>query len=100
MGVHHDGLHHFAFLLISHDLSMVRFISDRTGVMLQGRLVEVAPTEELFSHPLHPYTRSLLSAVRVPDPLLERSRQILPFDFLSLPGTHLTEASPGHFVLR
>ena len=64
MGVHHGGLHHFAFLLISHDLSMVRFISDRTGVMLQGRLAEVAPTEELFSHPLHSYTRSLLSAVR------------------------------------
>ena len=59
--------HGFSFLFIAHDLAMVEFLCDRVGVMYRGRLVETAPTAELFSNPLHPYTRALLSAIPVPD---------------------------------
>lgn len=91
----------FVFLFISHDLSMTRFISDRIGVMYRGKLVEVAPTEALFSRPLHPYTRSLISAVPIPDPRLERERKIVSFNpELFNPDGALKEESPGHYVLR
>ncbi len=60
--------HGFSFLFIAHDLTMVAFLCDRVGVMHQGRLVEVASTEELFSNPRHPYTKALLAAAAVPDP--------------------------------
>ena len=90
----------FSFLFIAHDLSVVRFISDRVGVMLKGRLVEMADTEELFRHPLHPYTKALLSAIPIPDPVLERKKKILYYD-TSLPlGEAMTEYAPGHFVLE
>ena len=56
------------FLFIAHDLAMVRYISDRIGVMHRGRLVELAPGKELFSYPVHPYTQSLIEAIPVPDP--------------------------------
>ena len=70
----------FSFLFIAHDLSMVRFLSDRVGVMKNGKLVEMAPTEELFRNPVHPYTRSLLSAIHIPDPVAERKRKLIEYD--------------------
>lgn len=67
-------------LFISHDLSVVKYFADRIGVMYKGRLVETAETEELFSHPRHPYTKSLLSAVPRPDPEYEKSRKRIVYD--------------------
>ena len=93
--------HGFSFLFIAHDLAMVEFLCDRVGVMYRGRLVETAPTAELFSNPLHPYTRALLSAIPIPDPRRERSRQLVTFHGEDLPpGGALREAGPDHFVLR
>ncbi len=67
--------HGFSILFIAHDLAMVKYLCDRVGVMHNGRLVETAPCDELFKNPRHPYTRELLSAIPVPDPLLERGRR-------------------------
>ncbi|SEO32981.1 ABC transporter ATP-binding protein [Paenibacillus sp. OV219] len=85
------------YLFIAHDLSMVRHISDRIGVMYGGRLVEVAPSDELYDNPLHPYTKALLSSIPVPDPHVVRER----VEWVREAGAaipDLREVSPGHFV--
>ena len=69
-----------AYLFIAHDLSMVKYISNRIGVMHLGYLVEVGTREEIFNNPVHPYTKSLLSAIPNPDPIYEKSREILIYD--------------------
>ena len=66
--------------------------------MLGGRLVELAPTEELFAHPVHPYTRALLSAIHIPDPDLERNKTMLTYDRTLPVSSHLTEVAEGHFA--
>ena len=68
------------YLFIAHDLSIVRFISDRIGVIYKGDIVEIADAEELFNFPLHPYTRSLISAIPIPDPKLEKSKILFTYD--------------------
>ena len=90
------------YLFIAHDLSVVRFISDRIAVISKGRIVELAEAEELFLHPLHPYTKALLSAVPIPDPGLEKQKKLLVYD----PSCHdysvdkpvWEEIANGHFV--
>jgi oligopeptide transport system ATP-binding protein len=92
-----------AYLFIAHDLSVVRFITDRIAVIRAGRIVELAETEELFREPLHPYTRALLSAIPVPDPRVERAKKILVYDpachDYSVEAPEWVEARSGHFVL-
>lgn len=68
------------YLFIAHDLSIVRFISDRIGVIYKGNIVEIATAEELFDYPLHPYTRSLISAIPIPDPVLEKNKVLFTYD--------------------
>lgn len=68
------------YLFIAHDLSIVRFISDRIGVIYKGNIVEVADAEELFDYPLHPYTRSLISAIPIPDPKLEKNKVLFTYN--------------------
>ncbi|MBR2263180.1 MAG: ATP-binding cassette domain-containing protein, partial [Firmicutes bacterium] len=69
-----------SYLFIAHDLSIVRFVSDHIGVIYKGNIVEIAPTEELFDFPLHPYTHSLISAVPIPDPQLEKNKILYTYD--------------------
>ena len=68
--------------------------------MLKGRLVELGPTEELFNNPVHPYTKSLLSAIHIPDPEYERNKVFLEYDTEKPLGDIMLEVSPGHFVLE
>ena len=97
---HLQAEHGFSFLFIAHDLSMVRYLCDRVGVLLRGRLVEEAPAAELFSRPQHPYTRALISAMPLPDPIRERNRKLKTFDPETLPTEGaLCEVAPDHFVL-
>lgn len=96
---HLQRSHGFSFLFIAHDLAMVEFLCDRVGVMYHGRLVEVAPCQELYQNPLHPYTKALLTAIPTPDPRREKSRK--PVDFgedAYTVGGELREVLPGHFV--
>lgn len=89
-------------IFIAHDLSVVRFISDRIAVIHLGRIVELAETNELFLNPLHPYTQSLLGAVPIPDPQIEKAKVVKPYSLDShhydedKPAFH--EIKPGHFV--
>lgn len=90
------------YLFISHDLSVVRFISDRIAVISKGIIVELAESEELFRHPLHPYTKALLSAVPQPDPAVEKNKKLIVYD----PSAHdysidkpvWEEIIKGHFI--
>lgn len=97
---HCNREHGCSILFIAHDLSMVEYLCDRVGVMYQGKLVELAPTAELYANPQHPYTKALLSAIPIPDPIAERNRKRMDFDELDFDreGT-MVEVSPGHFVL-
>ena len=90
-------------LCIAHDLSVVKYFSDRIGVMYYGKMVELADSEELFAHPLHPYTKSLLSAIPLPDPHSEKQRTRITYNKLaahdySVDKPTMREVSPGHFV--
>ena len=95
--------HGLTYLFIAHDLSVMRFICDRISVIYKGELQELAAADQLFAHPLHPYTRALLSAVPLPDPVSERNKKLLVYD----PAQHdysesnpplWEEVEPGHFV--
>jgi len=91
-------------LFIAHDLSVVKYFSDRIGVMYYGKMVELATSEELFKNPLHPYTRSLLSAVPLPDPRYEKNRKRVRYNPMkehdySVQGPTLQEIKPGHWIL-
>ena len=90
-----------ACLFIAHDLSMVKYISDRIGVLHKGYLVETADTKEIFANPLHPYTQSLLSAVPLPNPALERQRKLIPYEASAADYENRTlqDCGNGHFVL-
>lgn len=95
---HEQGL---TYLFIAHDLSMVKYISDRIGVMHWGKLLEVGPADEIYHNPIHPYTKSLLSAIPEPDPERERKRQHLIYDSsIENDGENrqMYEIRPGHFV--
>jgi len=91
-------------MFIAHDLSVVKYFSDRIGVMYYGKMVELASSDALFAHPLHPYTRSLLSAIPLPDPRSEKTRKRITYNALaahdySQQQPTLREVEPGHFVL-
>lgn len=90
-------------MFIAHDLSVVKYFSDRIGVMYYGKMVELAPSDELFLNPLHPYTRSLLSAIPLPDPIYEKQRKRISYNPLaehdySVDKPSFREVKPGHFV--
>ncbi len=90
-------------MFIAHDLSVVKYFSDRIGVMYFGKMVELASSDELFRHPLHPYTKSLLSAIPLPDPRSEKNRQRIVYNPLAehdytTDKPSMRELIPGHFV--
>ncbi|MDY4682334.1 MAG: ATP-binding cassette domain-containing protein [Lachnospiraceae bacterium] len=94
--------HNLTYMFIAHDLSVVRYFADRIAVIHNGRIIEVAPSDELFRYPLHPYTHSLLQAVPMPDPEIEKAKQIVIYDEskrdLSGEKPKLREIRPGHYV--
>ena len=91
------------YLFIAHDLSVMRFICDRIAVIQKGRLVELAETEQLFAHPLHPYTRALFSAIPTPNPDVERERKLTVYTedphAYEKEAPQWQEIEPGHFIL-
>lgn len=90
------------YMFIAHDLSMVKYISDRIGVMYRGKLVELATAEELYDNPLHPYTKSLLSAIPLPNPEYERNRKRIVYDAsihnYDKEEPKWVEIKPDHFI--
>ncbi|QJD73263.1 ABC transporter ATP-binding protein [Lactobacillus acetotolerans] len=94
--------HGLTYLFIAHDLSMVKFISDRIGVMHYGKLLEVGPADDVYDRPLHDYTKSLISAVPVPDPEIEKHATRIPYDAkkeeMDGKKRSMHEIRPGHFV--
>ena len=86
-------------LFIAHDLSVVKYFCDRVAVMHHGRIVEMASAEGLFSHAVHPYTRSLLSAIPIPDPHRERLRRRIGYEVPPEEMRKMEQISPGHWVL-
>ncbi|MGP0587516.1 ABC transporter ATP-binding protein [Paenibacillus timonensis] len=102
------------YLFIAHDLSMVKHISDRVAVMYLGRIVELADSEELYANPMHPYTKTLLSAIPIPDPEIEANKKRIQLEdtasgpigkegtsgggLFDLDNSELVEVSKGHFV--
>ena len=88
------------YLFIAHDLSMVKYISDRIAVMHRGRIVEMGDAKEVYENPLHPYTQSLISAIPLPDPRGERTRRRMAYTPINEESDEsLREIKPGHFVL-
>ena len=90
-------------LFIAHDLSVVKYFSDRIGVLYFGKMVELADSDELFKNPLHPYTRSLLSAIPLPDPVYEKQRVRIVYNPIaehdySVDAPSIRELTPGHIV--
>lgn len=91
-------------MFIAHDLSVIKYFSDRIGVMYFGKLVELATSDELFAHPLHPYTRSLLSAIPLPDPVYEKKRKRIVYNPIaehdySKEQPSMREITEGHFIM-
>lgn len=90
------------YLFIAHDLSIVRFISDRIGIIYKGNIVEIAEAEELFDFPMHPYTRSLISAIPIPDPKLEKNKVLFTYDpsvhDYSVDQPEMVDIGHNHFV--
>lgn len=98
-----------AYLFIAHDLSMVKYISDRIGVLHLGHLLETGTTDEIFNNPIHPYTKSLLSAIPIPNPELEKSREAISYDYKTsgidynkgtehlVDGTHFVKCTDEEF---
>ena len=95
--------HGLTYLFIAHDLSVMRFITDRIAVIHKGVIVELAETEKLFAHPLHPYTRALLSAIPMPDPISEKQKVLEVYDpschDYSVDKPKWSEIEEGHFVM-
>ncbi|MBR1395907.1 MAG: ABC transporter ATP-binding protein [Selenomonadaceae bacterium] len=91
-----------AYLFIAHDLSMVKYISDRIGVLHKGYLVETGTTKEIFSNPMHPYTKSLLSAVPQPNPRIEKQRHLITYNSneVNYESATLHKVSETHFILQ
>ncbi|MBQ8431483.1 MAG: ATP-binding cassette domain-containing protein [Clostridia bacterium] len=90
-------------MFIAHDLAVVKYFSNRIAVMYFGKIVELATSDELFAHPFHPYTRSLLSAIPLPDPITEKNRKRIVYNPMldhnySVEGPTMQEVYPGHFV--
>ncbi|MEE3469188.1 MAG: ATP-binding cassette domain-containing protein [Butyrivibrio hungatei] len=98
-----------AYLFIAHDLSMVKYISDRIGVLHLGHLLETGTTDEIFNNPIHPYTKSLLSAIPIPNPELEKNREAISYDYKTsgldynkgtehlVDGTHFVKCTDEEF---